>query len=44
MVKRKQYFAAMDKGKKGSVSFNEWLDFAYKHIVAKVVGLLLESD
>jgi Ca2+-binding EF-hand superfamily protein len=40
IAKRKEYFAIMDKDHNGHISFNEWLEYAYKHIVGKVAGLL----
>jgi uncharacterized protein YqcC (DUF446 family) len=39
LAKRKEYFANMDTDGNGSISFDEWLDYAHKHIVGKVNGL-----
>jgi len=36
LAKRKEYFATMDNDKSGTISFDEWLNYAYKHIVGKV--------
>ena len=36
IAKRKEYFDAMDKDKNGTISFNEWLDYAMEHITKKV--------
>jgi Ca2+-binding EF-hand superfamily protein len=40
LAKRKEYFTTMDTDRNGLISFNEWLDYAHKHIMGKVVGLL----
>jgi Ca2+-binding EF-hand superfamily protein len=37
--KRKEYFASMDTDRNGLISFNEWLDYATKHIIGKVNAL-----
>jgi len=39
LAKRKEYFANMDGNKDGLISFNEWLDYAVKHILGKVSSL-----
>jgi Ca2+-binding EF-hand superfamily protein len=39
IAKRREYFTVMDKDKNGQISFNEWLDYAYKHILGKVAAL-----
>jgi len=39
LAKRKEYFATMDTDKNGLISFNEWLDYAHKHIMGKVASL-----
>lgn len=39
LEKRKADFMKMDNNGDGEISFNEWLDYAYNHIVAKVAGL-----
>ncbi len=36
LAHRREYFQTMDKDGNGLISFNEWLDFAYKHIMEKV--------
>ena len=33
---RKNMFAAMDENGDGAISFNEWLDFSMKTIVAQI--------
>jgi hypothetical protein len=38
-MKRREYFEAMDSSKKGYISFHEWLEYAYNHIVKKVAGI-----
>lgn len=35
LEKRKEYFARMDVDGNGTISFDEWLNYAYDHIVAK---------
>ena len=32
----KEYFARMDIDSNGTISFDEWLSYAYNHIVRKV--------
>ena len=39
LAKRKEYFAAMDVDGNGTISFDEWLNYAYSHIVLKVAKL-----
>jgi ppGpp synthetase/RelA/SpoT-type nucleotidyltranferase len=39
LMKRREYFEAMDSSKKGYISFHEWLEYAYNHIVKKVAGI-----
>jgi Ca2+-binding EF-hand superfamily protein len=39
LAKRREYFKTMDKDGNGLISFNEWLDYAYKHIMQKVATL-----
>lgn len=39
LAKRKEYFATMDVDGSQYISFDEWLDYAYKHIVSKVSTL-----
>ena len=39
LAKRKEYFATMDTNANGTISFDEWLNYAYKHIVSKVATL-----
>ena len=39
IAKRKEYFNTMDLNKDGTISFDEWLNYAYEHIVAKVAAL-----
>jgi hypothetical protein len=39
VTKRKEYFDEMDTNKNGSISFDEWLEYAYNHIVKKVAGI-----
>ena len=39
LQKRKEYFKTMDTNKGGTISFDEWLTYAYDHIVGKVAGL-----
>jgi Ca2+-binding EF-hand superfamily protein len=39
IAKRKEYFKAMDKEGKGVITFNDWLDYAFVHIVEKVATL-----
>jgi len=39
LAKRKEYFGTMDLDNNGTISFDEWLRYAYKHIVAKVATL-----
>ena len=39
LAKRKEYFATMDVNNDGTISFDEWLDYAFNHIVGKVAGL-----
>jgi len=36
LQKRKGYFATMDANNSGTISFDEWLQYAYDHIVEKV--------
>lgn len=36
---RMKNFVELDKGKKGSISFHDWLNFAYDHILGKVSKL-----
>jgi len=36
LAKRKEYFAKMDVNRNGNISFDEWLNYAFKHIVGKV--------
>jgi len=39
LTKRKEYFVTMDTNKGGTISFDEWLQYAYEHIVEKVASL-----
>lgn len=39
LEKRKEYFAKMDKDNSGSISFDEWLNYAMDHIARKVACL-----
>jgi len=39
LKKRKEYFATMDVDNNGTITFDEWLDYAHKHIVSKVATL-----
>ena len=39
LQKRKEYFKQMDTNQGGTISFDEWLTYAYDHIVGKVAGL-----
>ena len=39
LAKRKEYFNSMDVNKDGTISFDEWLNYAVTHIVGKVAGL-----
>jgi hypothetical protein len=34
--KRKEYFQAIDKDGKGHITFNDWLEYAFHHIIEKV--------
>jgi Ca2+-binding EF-hand superfamily protein len=36
IAKRKEYFAAIDKDGKGHITFNDWLEYVFQHIVEKV--------
>jgi Ca2+-binding EF-hand superfamily protein len=40
IAKRKEYFKAIDKDGKGHITFNDWLEYAFQHIVEKVRVLL----
>ena len=39
LAKRQEYFRTMDLNKDGTISFDEWLKYAYEHIVTKVANL-----
>ena len=39
LQKRKEYFKQMDTNQGGTISFDEWLQYAYEHIVEKVASL-----
>merc|ERR1712117_167585 len=39
LQKRKEYFKTMDTNNSGTISFDEWLQYAYEHIVQKVASL-----
>jgi len=39
LQKRKDYFKTMDTNNSGTISFDEWLKYAYDHIVEKVASL-----
>lgn len=39
LQKRKEYFKTMDTNNSGTISFDEWLKYAYEHIVQKVASL-----
>jgi len=39
LAKRKEYFKTMDTNQGGTISFDEWLKYAYDHIVQKVASL-----
>ena len=39
LTKRKEYFKTMDTNNSGTISFDEWLQYAYEHIVQKVASL-----
>lgn len=39
LAKRKEYFAKMDTNNSGTISFDEWLAYAYEHIQGKVASL-----
>ncbi len=36
---RKRDFDKMDKDKSGTITFDEWLIYAYKHIIEKIISL-----
>lgn len=38
-AKRREYFAKMDTNANGEISWNEWLEYALRHINAKVAAL-----
>ena len=38
-AKRKEYFDKMDTDKNGTISLDEWINYAYDHICVKVAGL-----
>ena len=39
LAKRKEYFDSIDVNGDGVISFHEWLDYAFDHIVGKVNSL-----
>ena len=39
IASRKKDFDAMDLDKSGTISFDEWLTYAHKHIVGKVANI-----
>jgi hypothetical protein len=39
LAKRKEYFSKMDADHNGLISFDEWLQYAYTHIVGKANGI-----
>merc|ERR1711881_570113 len=39
LQKRREYFKTMDTNNSGTISFDEWLKYAYDHIVEKVASL-----
>lgn len=39
LTKRKEYFSKMDTDNNGVISFDEWLNYAFTHIVGKVNAL-----
>ena len=39
LAKRKEYFATMDTNNDGTISFDEWLEYAFNHIVGKAASI-----
>ncbi len=39
VTKRREIFQKMNVTNTGSITFDEWLDYSYKHIVGKVAQL-----
>lgn len=39
LAKRKADFSKMDVNNDGTISFNEWLNYAVEHIISKVAAL-----
>ena len=40
LAKRREHFAKMDVNGNGTISFDEWLEYAFRHIVCKVATLV----
>ena len=40
LSKRREIFSKMDVNGNGTISFDEWLDYAFRHIVCKVATLV----
>lgn len=38
-AKRKEYFDNMDTNRNGTISLDEWIEYAYKHICVKIAGV-----